>query len=664
MKKVLACLLVLILTICVLNVSAEETGIPERDMDRLIIGHTTTLNGNFFGIMFGNNTVDLDVQRVLHGYDLVTWDVEKGGFRMNDTVVSGTSVTENEVGDRTYTLALYRDLKYSDGSPITAWDFAFSILLSASPEMAAIGAALDAEKCIVGIEEYMNGDKNTISGVKVIGDYLMSVTIRHEYRPFFYEPGFLSIHPYPVNVIAPGCIVADDGEGIYIVNREAFTADLLQETLLNPDTGYVSHPTLVTGPYRLISFDGETAELEINPYYKGNEEGIVPSISRLTFRLVRNENMMEELQEGSVDLINKCVYNTVIDQGLEMIQNGNFSMDSYVRNGFAYINFCCERPTVNEPAVRQAIAYCLDKDNVVTDYVGNYGVRVDGYYGIGQWMYQLISGAQAYPLDPPAENASKQDAQAYEDAMKAWEEMNLDGLKIYNLDLERANQLLDDAGWTLNEAGEKFTGKEGEIRSKEVDGKLISLDLKMIYPSTNNMGEIFEERFVKNLEKVGIRLTVVPMDMQDLLRQHYRQDKRSCDMIFLATNFALVFDPSLNYAADTVESNYYNTNGVEDERLYQLAVDMRRTEPGDLLTYCQKWVAFQEYWTEVLPAIPIYSNAYFDFYTSYLQEYDINASITCGDALIGAYIGEPEEEIPDDLEDMEEYDDDLFEFFD
>ena len=53
---------------------------------------------------------------------------------------------------------------------------------------------------------------------------------------------------------------------------------------------------------------------------------------------------------------------------------------------------------------------------------------------------------------------------------------------------------------------------------------------------------------------------------------------------------------------------------------------MRMTEPGDVLSYCQKWIAFQEYYSEVLPAIPVYSNVYFDFYTPNLQEYYVGSS--------------------------------------
>ena len=647
MKKLLSLLMVGIMLLGTMAL-AEEPQDPDLDTEHIVVVNTTGMNGNFFNNMFGNNTADLDVQRILHDYDLVMWDTEVGGFKANDSVVSGVSVTENGLGDRTFTLALYRDLFYSDGTPITAWDYAFSILLSASPEMAAIGAAIKDSNAILGMNEYIAGEADTISGVAVAGDYLLSVTIRHEFRPFFYEMGLLSYCPYPISQIAPDCIMADDGTGIYIGNREAFTAETLERTLLDPATGYVSHPAVTSGAYKLVSFDGVTVELEANPYYKGNKDGMKPAIPYITFTLASNEDVIEKLADGDVGLLNKCVSAETIRNGIETLQDADLSMSSYVRNGLSYVSFCCERPGISEQAVRQAIAMCMDKENVVKGYVGDYGLSVDGFYGIGQWLYQLVDGTSPAPLEPLPENATPEQIKAYEEAGKKWEELNLDGLKKYELDTVGAEQLLENAGWTLNKAGQPFVKGTDEVRCKVIDGELVPLELTLIYPDTNKIGEIMEENFATNLAEAGIQLNIVPVTMTELLDIHYRRTERNCDMIYLATNFSLVYDPSSMYAPGN--DMVYNVSALQDEKLYDLAVDMNHTEPGDLLTYCQKWITFQEYWTEVLPAIPVYSNAYFDFYTSKLQDYQVGNSITWGEALVSSYIGDPVDEYADEIE--------------
>ena len=91
-------------------------------------------------------------------------------------------------------------------------------------------------------------------------------------------------------------------------------------------------------------------------------------------------------------------------------------------------------------------------------------------------------------------------------------------------------------------------------------------------------------------------------------------------------------------------SNRYNTTNLEDEELYEIALDMRRTEPGDTLDYCKKWVAFQERFAEVLPTIPLYSNVYFDFYPRTLHDYEISSNLTWGQAIVKAYLSDVSEE--------------------
>ena len=77
---------------------------------------------------------------------------------------------------------------------------------------------------------------------------------------------------------------------------------------------------------------------------------------------------------------------------------------------------------------------------------------------------------------------------------------------------------------------------------------------------------------------------------------------------------------------------------------------MRKTEPGAVYDYMQKWVAFQERYNEVLPAIPLYSNVYFDFYTTQLQNYIITAHVTWTQAILEAYFGQNSEDLAEEGE--------------
>jgi len=286
--------------------------------------------------------------------------------------------------------------------------------------------------------------------------------------------------------------------------------------------------------------------------------------------------------------------------------------------------------------------------------VRNYGLKVDGYYGIGQWMYELVVGSMPAPIEAPAEltetateeeiAAYNEELAAYEEAAAAWEALTLDKLKVYGLDLAAAEALLVEDGWTLNRAGEEFNPEEDDVRCKEIDDAIVPLELNMIFPEGNNIEEYLTVEVVENLKQVGILLTVEAKPFTELLEIYYRQSERSADMIYLATNFAYVFEPSATFNPDDAYQGSNNRTGIADEKLYDLAADMRQTEPGDVLTYCQKWVAFQEYYTEVLPTLPVYSNVYFDFHTSNLQDYNVSADVSWARAIVGAYLGDVMEE--------------------
>lgn len=654
MKKELAILLAILLVLAApLSLAEGMTEVP--NYDELVVGSTTALSGSFFTEMWGNNTSDVDVRQLIHGYNLMEWKSDLGNFGIDDSVVSGIAAYIDENGNHVYTIALYDNLYYSDATPITAYDYAFSILLSVAPEVAAIGGAVNDSDYIIGIDDYKAGLTEVLSGVRVLGDHHLSIAIKNEYLPFFYEMALLDYNPYPIHVIAPGCEVADDGQGVYIRNIDEeieepiFTAELLQETILNAETGYLSHPSVVSGPYVLTAFDAETrtANFEINEQYKGNSKGQLPQIPNIVFKTVENETMIVDLLSGEVDLLNKCVNADTLTTGMRLVAENAISVSNYARSGYSFISYACEQDAVASAKVRQAIAHCFDKDTFVTDYVRNFGLRVDGYYGIGQWMYQLVEGSLAAPVEAPAETATAEELAAYEAELALWDELSLENMKIYNLDLEAAEQLLVDDGWTLNLEGEAFDSEKDAVRCKKIEEELVALDLNMIYPEGNAIGE-YMDAFIANLAEIGVALKAEAVPFNDLLKIYYRQTERDCDMIYLATNFAYVFEPSSTFSVEDAYQGENNRTGIVDEKLYELAVDMRKTEPGDVLSYCQKWVAFQEYYSEVLPTMPVYSNVYFDFYIPNLQEYYVGANVSWAQAIVGAYLGdvmEVEEEI-------------------
>jgi len=294
--------------------SGETEEEPEKEYpEELIVGHTTITKGDFFTEMFGNDTADIDVRALIHGYNLVNWDQNQGVYVIDPSVVVQYTKRADADGNHIYYLILADDLEYSDGTPITAWDYAFSILLMMSPEMEQIGAKIYRAEHLFGYKEYIAGrikairgeevpvNETTLTGVDVIDDHQLVITLDHEFLPYFFELGLLLCVPYPIHVIAPGCKVYDDGYGIYIGNEDRsveepiFTADLLRRTILDPETGYNSRPSVVCGPYVLTDWDGKTAHFEINDHFKGAwYHNSLPGVSTAVYAADRMIPMLDD----------------------------------------------------------------------------------------------------------------------------------------------------------------------------------------------------------------------------------------------------------------------------------------------------------------------------------------------------------------------------------
>ena len=131
--------------------------LTEYDYEHITVGNPTPLNGQFFTAMWGNSTSDIDVRKLVSAYSMISWDTSISQFRFDHSVVSGAVVLGEQDGARTYYISLYSDLFYSDGTPITAWDYAFSVLLTGSPLIAELGGVPERYDFLEGFEDSAEG---------------------------------------------------------------------------------------------------------------------------------------------------------------------------------------------------------------------------------------------------------------------------------------------------------------------------------------------------------------------------------------------------------------------------------------------------------------------------------------------------------------------------
>ncbi|MDR1569440.1 MAG: ABC transporter substrate-binding protein [Oscillospiraceae bacterium] len=598
---------------------------------QLTVGSVTELNGCFSTDLWGTNTADMDVRDLLHGYHITTSHDKETSF--NPTVVSRTTRRNEENGALTYEITIQPGLTYNDGSPITARDFVFSMLLQSSPIVKELGGVPLEYNHIQGIEEYISGDTVALSGLHLISQYTYSITIKPEYRVYFYDVARLNAVPLPIQIIAPGCDIADDVTGAYIARGDEadslysqalnytpglFSKEMLESTFTDRESGYLYYPRITSGPYQLESYDPEShvARFLVNERYLGNPEGVRPKIERLVYKRVDNATMLEELQNGSVDILNKVTNESVIKNALSLSINSS----EYQRTGFAFLSFACEEGVASSVNVRRAIAHCIDKQAFVRESLSNIAIAapVYGYYGVGQWMPH-----ESYEYDPQTGSVALDMA------------AELAELEV-PLNLEEAERLLTLDGWTLNKEGQAWRHGDG-TRYRMEESILRPLVIRWAKPEGNIIADALESVIHPAFEQIGVELTVDALSFELLYKHFIREIDRTYDMFFLANEFYYVYDPAYEFGTDDLYQGSINVTGLRDAELMWLALEMGRTQPGANREYIEEFLRFQQRFVELMPMVPLYSNIYYDFYDSRVHGYNIEQSTSWALAIPGAW---------------------------
>jgi peptide/nickel transport system substrate-binding protein len=609
------------------------------DGSKVAIGSGTEVSGKFFTEMWGNNTSDIDVRAMLHGYSTIAWTNE-ATYVPDSSVVTVAKPTVDAAGNKTYTFDVNPGLTYNDGTPIDARDYVFSVLLQSAPQMKALGASTLGYSQLAGFTAYNAGKNNIFSGVRLIDQDSFSLTIYKDYLPYFYEMTYVNVTPYPISVIAPGFTVADDGKGAYITpvegEQEEFTSELLEKTILDPLTGYQSHPMVSSGPYQLVSYDPETATVSFkaNRAYKGNYEGQRPLIDEVTLAPVKNAEALDKLQAGTFNIINKMSDNAVILKGVELYGSQALKVSNYLRSGYGFIGFANEQGPTASVNVRKAISLSLDKEAYAKAFTGDNGQTVYSYYGLGQWMTT--------------------------DYVNQMREL----MTTYPLDLEAAKALLVEDGWTLNDKGNKFVEGTDVIRYKLLKGNalkaynklenpvvkpitigggytLLPLEVNFAKLKDSQAAQLLDEMLTANLKSIGFDVKVTDVEFNEMLAAVNRQSARTYNMFAYATNFTYVFDPYFAFNDAAEYQGSLNQFGIKDAKLLKLAKTLRETTPGDEATYVDRWLKLMKQYSDVLPTVPLYSNVYYDFTDNTVQDYLPNAHWSWSAALMYTYIGEP-----------------------
>lgn len=396
----------------------------EKEDNSIIMGNTTDLSGKFRYAAFGGTNpgaADLDVQNLSTGLETVA-TTKEGGFEWNPTVVKSHEETMNEDGTRTYTVTIYDDLKLSDGTPVTVKNYVvFPMVFSSPVGVAAAGKDHQSGMTLEGFKTFNTYDgtegsgTKELAGLRMIDDYTYSITVSADYANYFYAISYAGLSAYDTALWIGDADVKDDGNGVYFTDDfyakegdKYVMADHIVTASQNTDTTYP-----YSGPYVVKSYDSadKSAVLELNPNFKGNYEGVKPTIAKVVYKKIVSSTQLEDLKAGTLDVIAGITGGDETNEALALADgsDGKYVYTHYSRAGYGKLGFRADYGPAQFTEVRQAIAYCMDRAKFAKDFTGGYGGVVDGPYYSGSWMYKaavdqgMILNAYATSVDSAIE---------------------------------------------------------------------------------------------------------------------------------------------------------------------------------------------------------------------------------------------------------------------
>ncbi len=253
-----------------------------------------------------------------------------GLVRFGDKLEPAPDIAESwEVSNdgRTYTFYLRQDVKFHDGKQLTAGDFKYSWERACAPQTGSLTAATYLGD-IVGVAEVLSGQTTDISGVKVVNDYTLEVTI---YAPKSY---FLSKLTYPT----------------------AFVVDMAEAVA---GGGWWRSPN-GTGPFKLKQWrQTELLILERNELYYGG----VAKVDLVVF-LLWSGIPMNMYETGEIDVAG--VGSNYIEKVTD--ETGPFYLDLSIvpELSFFYIGFNTAEPPFDDVNIRRAFSQAIDKEKLIS----------------------------------------------------------------------------------------------------------------------------------------------------------------------------------------------------------------------------------------------------------------------------------------------------------
>ncbi len=275
-----------------------------------------------------------------------------------------------------------------------------------------------------------------------------------------------------------------------------------------------------TGPFRVKEWKSrQYIDLEKT----GNHWQYDPEIERVRFKFISNPDVAyKSYLKGDLDIIGLSAEQWQREKNnADLTNKSNFF--TYDPLSFAYIgwNMNGNNPFFSDKKVRQAMAYALNLDTFIEKVLYGLARRLTGPFHPDSWAYD-------------------------------------DSLEPYRFDLEKAKQLLSEAGWTDSD-------KDG-ILDKMIDGKKVNFSYTTLYGDGSTTGELLLLVYQQDLKKIGIELKLQKIEWSSFVK---RINSKDFDSVLLAWSLSIDPDPTDIFHSRNIETglNFVSYKNEEVDRL-------------------------------------------------------------------------------------------------
>ncbi len=479
-------------------------------------------------------------------------------------------------------------------------------------------------KLVDGVK-FHNGEELTASDVKFTYDFYTDKEALGE------SGGSSSLHDYIGSVEVEeetNTVIFNLKKVPYVVDAEVFLVFLFPEDTIKKGAeeegltvqqyvkAHISNP-IGYGPYKMVEYkEAEYVKLEAFDGYIGAK----PGIKNVIVKVVPGETELDQLLQGEVDMLTGQNEVEKIDAAKA---DPKFTNNSYFRHGGGTMVLHCDYGPTALTEVRQAFAYVFNRPKLIELFLGPYGIASQGPYSKNMWM--LYDDDE---LDLVGTGAVGR----FEASLTNYDILDADGKFDEAANIAKAHELLDAAAARKDGLYNKLTGngKDGYMW----EGK--PLDIKVTYTSfwSDTYNLIWNEDYVS---KLGFKVSLTGLDWA-VMFSHWTgdtQEERQYNAFVGGVNYVVKENPKQDYETSKIlewgkpSHNQSRFSGGSSYTPAEWDALLYSIEDANPITgrdeYRANWRKFIVACNKELPVIPVYSNNYFDIYTTDLENFNTNA---------------------------------------